>query len=119
MSTHHHTQALLQVEGVTVRFGGLVAIDNVSFDVREGELLGLIGLEQQRSRVPRMAAQRGRGFDVVAGHAAGGQDVGPRRGALAQDVDGMAGDMRAQARRRGVADRAPGERVWNRRFMRF
>ena len=43
MSTHHHTQALLQVEGVTVRFGGLVAIDNVSFDVREGELLGLIG----------------------------------------------------------------------------
>lgn len=35
--------ALLQVQGVTVRFGGLTAIDDVSFDVREGELLGLIG----------------------------------------------------------------------------
>jgi len=34
---------LLRVEGVTVRFGGLVAIDKVSFDVAEGELLGLIG----------------------------------------------------------------------------
>jgi len=36
-------QPLLVVDGVTVRFGGLVAIDNVSFEVREGELLGLIG----------------------------------------------------------------------------
>ncbi|MFY9182801.1 MAG: ATP-binding cassette domain-containing protein [Limnohabitans sp.] len=35
--------ALLQVSEVTVRFGGLTAIDNVSFDVAEGELLGLIG----------------------------------------------------------------------------
>ncbi len=34
---------LLKVDGVTVRFGGLTAIDNVSFDVRQGELLGLIG----------------------------------------------------------------------------
>jgi branched-chain amino acid transport system ATP-binding protein len=34
---------LLAVSGVTVRFGGLTAIDNVSFDVRPGELLGLIG----------------------------------------------------------------------------
>ena len=34
---------LLKVDGVTVRFGGLTAIDNVSFEVHEGELLGLIG----------------------------------------------------------------------------
>jgi len=34
---------LLQVQGVTVRFGGLTAIDDVSFDVEPGELLGLIG----------------------------------------------------------------------------
>ena len=34
---------LLRVSGVTVRFGGITAIDNVSFDVRQGELLGLIG----------------------------------------------------------------------------
>jgi branched-chain amino acid transport system ATP-binding protein len=36
-------QPLLSATNVTVRFGGLVAIDNVSFDVHPGELLGLIG----------------------------------------------------------------------------
>lgn len=36
-------QPLLSVKNVTVRFGGLTAVDNVSFDVRPGELLGLIG----------------------------------------------------------------------------
>ncbi|HEX7647058.1 MAG TPA: ATP-binding cassette domain-containing protein [Noviherbaspirillum sp.] len=36
-------QALLSVVNVTVRFGGLTAIDDVSFDVYPGELLGLIG----------------------------------------------------------------------------
>ena len=35
--------ALLSLEGVTKRFGGLVANNNVSFTVREGEILGLIG----------------------------------------------------------------------------
>jgi branched-chain amino acid transport system ATP-binding protein len=34
---------LLEVKNVTVRFGGLTAIDNVSFEVVPGELLGLIG----------------------------------------------------------------------------
>jgi branched-chain amino acid transport system ATP-binding protein len=37
------TTSLLNVSGVTVQFGGLVAVDNVSFDVAQGELLGLIG----------------------------------------------------------------------------
>ncbi len=34
---------LLTVSGVTVQFGGLVAVDDVSFNVDRGELLGLIG----------------------------------------------------------------------------
>jgi branched-chain amino acid transport system permease protein len=34
---------LLQVEGVERRFGGLVAVNKVSFEVRSGEILGLIG----------------------------------------------------------------------------
>ena len=33
----------LAVEGLTLRFGGLTAVDNISFDVREGEVLSLIG----------------------------------------------------------------------------
>ena len=36
-------EALLRMEGVTLRFGGVVAVDDVSFEIRRGEILGLIG----------------------------------------------------------------------------
>lgn len=36
-------QTLLSVRGVSVRFGGIVALDDVSFDVARGEICGLIG----------------------------------------------------------------------------
>jgi len=36
-------ETLLAVDGLTVRFGGLTALDEVTFDVRRGEILGLIG----------------------------------------------------------------------------
>jgi branched-chain amino acid transport system ATP-binding protein len=35
--------AMLSVEHVTRRFGGIVAVDDVSLDVNEGEIVGLIG----------------------------------------------------------------------------
>jgi branched-chain amino acid transport system ATP-binding protein len=34
---------LLEVQGVSKRFGGLQAVSNVSFSLRQGEILGLIG----------------------------------------------------------------------------
>jgi branched-chain amino acid transport system ATP-binding protein len=34
---------ILRVEGLTKEFGGLVAVDDLSFEVFEGEILGLIG----------------------------------------------------------------------------
>ncbi|WP_281815132.1 ABC transporter ATP-binding protein [Vallitalea longa] len=34
---------LLSLNGVTKKFGGLTAVDNVSFDVKEGSICGLIG----------------------------------------------------------------------------
>ena len=35
--------ALLSVQGVTKRFGGLVAVNNLSFEVHAGEVVGLLG----------------------------------------------------------------------------
>lgn len=37
------TQALLQVRGLRVAFGGVVAVDDVSFDLKAGRMLALIG----------------------------------------------------------------------------
>jgi len=34
---------LLSVRGITVRFGGIVALDGISFDVARGQITGLIG----------------------------------------------------------------------------
>jgi branched-chain amino acid transport system ATP-binding protein len=34
---------LLSIRGLSVRFGGIVALDNVSFDVKAGQICGLIG----------------------------------------------------------------------------
>src|SRR5262245_32014385 len=36
-------QAALSIENVTKRFGGLVAVDAISFELAENEVLGLIG----------------------------------------------------------------------------
>ena len=34
---------MLEVKGVTKKFGELVAVNNISFDVNEGEIFGLLG----------------------------------------------------------------------------
>jgi branched-chain amino acid transport system ATP-binding protein len=35
--------AILEVKGVSKRFGGLVAVDDVNFEIQQGEIMGLIG----------------------------------------------------------------------------
>lgn len=42
-ATERRGAPLLAVKDVGVRFGGIVALDGISFDLPEGELLGLIG----------------------------------------------------------------------------
>ena len=37
------TEAILEVDHVTIKFGGLTALDDVTFDIKRGEILGLIG----------------------------------------------------------------------------
>jgi len=36
-------EVILSIENLTKRFGGVVAVDNVSFELKKGEFLGLIG----------------------------------------------------------------------------
>jgi branched-chain amino acid transport system ATP-binding protein len=38
-----NAEPLLSIQGLSVRFGGIVALDNVSFDVKTGKICGLIG----------------------------------------------------------------------------
>jgi branched-chain amino acid transport system ATP-binding protein len=51
--------ALLRVEGITKRFGGLVANHRISFGVRSGEIVGLIGPN---------GAGKSTLFDVITGY---------------------------------------------------
>jgi branched-chain amino acid transport system ATP-binding protein len=42
-STNAAADVLLRVSGLGVRFGGIVALDGISFEVRRGQICGLIG----------------------------------------------------------------------------
>jgi branched-chain amino acid transport system ATP-binding protein len=50
---------LMRIDGLVRRFGGLVAVNNVSFDVRPGEIIGLIG--------PNGAGKTTL-FNIISGH---------------------------------------------------
>jgi branched-chain amino acid transport system ATP-binding protein len=39
----HPSRPLLDIRDITMRFGGIVALDGVSFDMAEGQIVGLIG----------------------------------------------------------------------------
>ncbi len=43
MTSHLPAPPILQVEHLSMRFGGLLAVDDLSFDVRRGEITALIG----------------------------------------------------------------------------
>jgi branched-chain amino acid transport system ATP-binding protein len=42
-SANHGVEPLLRVADVSVRFGGIVALDGLSFEIRAGQIAGLIG----------------------------------------------------------------------------
>lgn len=73
-------QVLLQVDNMTRRFGGLTAIEDLSFEVRKGEILGLIGPN---------GAGKSTTFNVISGF------FPPSEGKLrfdGVDISGMAPD---------------------------
>src|ERR1700742_5176781 len=79
---------LLQITGLTKMFGGFVALDNISVDIRKGERFGLIG-------------PNGSGKTTLVNCISGA--LRPNKGAVVfggEDVTQLAPNMRA---RRGIA----------------
>ena len=74
---------VLSVEGLTRRFGGITAVDDVTFDVKEGEILGLIGPN---------GAGKTTIFDLISGHLP--LDAG-RLELLGRDITKLGADRRA------------------------
>ena len=80
--------ALLEVEGLTRFFGGLRAVGDLSFAVREGEILGLIGPN---------GAGKTTVFNLVTGF------LRPSRGEVRLDGRSVAGRKPHAVARRGIA----------------
>jgi branched-chain amino acid transport system ATP-binding protein len=78
---------LLQVRSVTRRFGGLVAVDDLSFDLGTGEILGLIGPN---------GAGKSTTFNLVAGALA------PNSGSILLDGEDLVGLRPHQVAARGI-----------------
>ena len=74
---------VLQVNGLTRRFGGITAVNDVTFDLRDGEILGLIGPN---------GAGKTTIFDLISGHLP--LDSG-RLQLLGRDITDLAADGRA------------------------
>ena len=89
---------LLRVEGLTVRFGGVPAIEDVSFALRPGETLAIVGESSSGKSVTALALMRllDPRTCSVAGHAL-------LRGADGRETDLLALPERAMANLRGRA----------------
>ena len=88
MNAATQRQAALRVEELGVRYGALVALDGVSWDVHPGELLGIIGpngagksscYDAVTAMVPRSGRVALQGRDVTAVPPYGLADLGLKR----------------------------------------
>ena len=94
---------MLRVEGISRRFGGVYAVENVSFRVEPGELRGVIGPN---------GAGKSTLFHMIAGH------LKPSAGAIelaGKPIDALRPDQRA---RRGIAIVYQGDRIFRRMTVR-
>jgi branched-chain amino acid transport system ATP-binding protein len=79
---------VLQVDGLAKSFGGIAAVDGVSFAVNEGEILGIIGPN---------GCGKSTLFNCILGQLA------PTRGRVTLDGDDVTGLTPEQMNRRGVS----------------
>ena len=95
MSTRTETRAaapaarpVLRVEGLKKHFGGIRAVDGVSFEVREGEILGIIGPN---------GCGKSTLFNCILGQ------LQPTAGAVMLDGEPITGLFPAELNRRGIS----------------
>ncbi|PWB57288.1 MAG: ABC transporter ATP-binding protein [Bradyrhizobiaceae bacterium] len=80
--------SVLEVRNLSKRFGGITAVDDVSFDVHEGEILGLIGPN---------GSGKSTLFNCILGQLA------PSAGEVRVDGHGVTGLRPSELNRRGVS----------------
>ena len=81
-------EAILEVDNVTLQFGGVTALNGVSFDIARGEILGLIGPN---------GAGKTTCFNVMTGV------YQATRGQVRFDGEVLSGTKRYKITRRGIA----------------
>lgn len=90
-------ETLLQTRDLTVKFGGLTALDSVTFDIRRGEILGLIGPN---------GAGKTTCFNAITGV------YRPTSGSVTFDGAPLGKIKRHQITRRGIARTFQNIRLW-------
>ncbi len=90
-------ETLLETRDLTVRFGGLVALDSVTFSIRRGEILGLIGPN---------GAGKTTCFNAISGV------YRPTAGSVIFDGAPLGRIKRHQITRRGIARTFQNIRLW-------
>lgn len=87
----------LSAQGIVVRFGGLLAIDSVDFEMNTGEIVGLIG-------------PNGAGKTTLVNVLTGFQD--PTEGIVCLDDSAMTSESPQKRARRGIARTFQGARLF-------
>ena len=90
-------ETLLETKDLTVKFGGLTALDSVSFDIKRGEILGLIGPN---------GAGKTTCFNAITGV------YRPSSGSVTFDGAPLGRIKRHQITRRGIARTFQNIRLW-------
>ncbi len=90
-------ETLLKTTDLTVKFGGLTALDSVSFEIRRGEILGLIGPN---------GAGKTTCFNAITGV------YRPTSGSVTFDGEVLGRIKRHQITRRGIARTFQNIRLW-------